>query len=112
MNAARTSRRAAHRRLTRELSADDYAALLAVQDGHCALCPAVPKTRRLDYDHDHKAMRGRGLLCHRCNRALPSWVTVEWLLAAVQYLHHPPADRVGVADGRERPPGDHPLASR
>ena len=37
-------------------------------------------------DHDHKRMVLRGLLCHRCNRALPDWVTSEWLRDAADYL--------------------------
>ena len=63
-----------------------YEELLAEQDGHCALCPQEPKTRKLDIDHDHKTMQVRGLLCHRCNRALPDWVTPEWLRRAADYL--------------------------
>jgi hypothetical protein len=65
---------------------DAYTALLEAQGGHCALCPATPKTRRLSVDHDHKTGAVRGLLCHRCNRALPTWVSVRWLLGAARYL--------------------------
>lgn len=75
-----------HRKVVRELSAADYEALLALQGGGCAICGATPKTRRLHVDHDHKTMRVRGLLCHRCNRALPTWVTPEWLQRARVYL--------------------------
>jgi hypothetical protein len=64
----------------------EYERLLAAQGGTCALCPNLPKTRRLHVDHDHATMRVRGLLCHRCNRALPSWVTPDWLLRASGYL--------------------------
>jgi Recombination endonuclease VII len=64
----------------------DYAALLALQGGGCAICGNPPKTRRLDVDHDHKTGRVRGLLCHRCNRALPAWVSRSWLYAAADYL--------------------------
>jgi hypothetical protein len=52
----------------------------------CGICGRGPQRRRLDRDHDHKTGKPRGLLCHRCNRALPSWVTVEWLEAAAVYL--------------------------
>lgn len=38
-------------------------------------------------DHDHKRMVIRGLLCFRCNRALPSWITREWLLRAADYVN-------------------------
>lgn len=70
------------------LSVEDYDRMLAAQNGHCALCPAVPKTRRLDVDHDHATGEVRALLCHRCNRALPSWVTTRWLMRAIDYLSH------------------------
>lgn len=66
---------------------DDYDRLLAAQGGHCALCPSVPKTRRLDVDHDHATGKVRGLLCHRCNRALPTWVNERWLYKAANYLN-------------------------
>lgn len=70
------------------LGIDDegYAALLAAQDGHCALCPNTPKTRRLNVDHDHATGAVRGLLCHRCNRFLPTWMKREWLERAARYL--------------------------
>lgn len=65
-----------------------YDLLLAEQDGHCALCPfrPFPGGRKLDLDHNHKTMKIRGLLCHRCNRALPSWMTKEWLEGAAKYV--------------------------
>jgi hypothetical protein len=53
----------------------------------CFLCGALPKPgRRLDRDHCHRTGVGRGLLCHRCNRALPNWVTSQWLRKAAHYL--------------------------
>ena len=64
----------------------EYDRLLAAQGGGCAICGNPPKTRRLHVDHDHKTGRVRGLLCHRCNRALPNWVTAEWLLSAAGYI--------------------------
>ena len=64
----------------------EYDALLAAQGGGCAICGNAPKTRRLHVDHDHKTGKVRGLLCHRCNRALPNWVDVVWLYAAREYL--------------------------
>ena len=68
---------------------DEYARLLQAQNGGCAICGATPKTRRLDVDHDHRTGEIRGLLDHRCNRALPTWVTVEWCLRAAEYLAGP-----------------------
>jgi hypothetical protein len=53
----------------------------------CNICGRqASDRRRLDRDHDHKTGRPRGLLCNRCNRALPSWVTAEWLRKAAAYL--------------------------
>jgi hypothetical protein len=64
----------------------DYEALLAAQGGGCAICDHPPRTRRLHVDHDHKTGEIRGLLCHRCNRALPSWISLAWLRSATDYL--------------------------
>jgi Recombination endonuclease VII len=64
----------------------DYQALLASQGGGCAICDHPPRTRRLHVDHDHKTGKVRGLLCHRCNRALPSWISLAWLRSAIDYL--------------------------
>lgn len=64
----------------------EYDALLAAQGGHCAICPSTPKSRRLHVDRDHRTGEVRGLLCMRCNRALPSWVDVAWLGFAQGYL--------------------------
>jgi hypothetical protein len=64
----------------------DYVRILEAQDGHCALCPSEPKTRRLHFDHDHRTGKVRGLLCHRCNRALGTWCNSEWALRLFGYL--------------------------
>ena len=64
----------------------EYAHRISEQGGGCAICGGKPKTRRLHVDHDHTTGQVRGLLCYRCNRALPTYVTVEWLLAAANYL--------------------------
>jgi hypothetical protein len=80
------------------VSDDDYARLLAAQGGHCALCPATPKTRRLHVDHDHRTGRIRGLLCHSCNRRLWTGATAEWLTRAAAYVE--PEARVTYYDPR------------
>ena len=87
---ASRSRRKPQRARQLGVAGDDYARLLEAQGGGCAICGATPKTRRLHVDHDHATGMVRGLLCHRCNRALPTWVTARWLIAASNYL------RVGV----------------
>jgi recombination endonuclease VII len=71
----------------RDLMTDDeYDAMLAAQGGVCAICGNAPKTRRLHVDHDHRTGAVRGLLCYRCNRALPGYVTIEWLTRALTYM--------------------------
>lgn len=53
----------------------------------CGICGRPPgPNRRLDRDHAHDSGKGRGLLCHKDNRALPSWMTVAWLRRAIEYL--------------------------
>lgn len=53
----------------------------------CGICGAPRGSRRLHRDHEHRgAGRARGLLCFRCNAALRSYMTLEWLRAAVAYL--------------------------
>lgn len=67
----------------------DYAGYLELSGGveRCGICGRKPTaTRRLDRDHDHKTGKPRGLLCNRCNRALPHHITPEWLEAAAAYL--------------------------
>lgn len=61
------------------------AAHVAEHGPGCQICGLVPK-QGLHFDHDHKTGAHRGWLCHRCNRALPTWVTEEWLLRAARYL--------------------------
>ena len=58
----------------------------------CMICGSEPKSRALHVDHNHATGRNRGLLCYRCNKWLPAFITVGWLLKAAQYLSHPPAD--------------------
>lgn len=57
------------------LRTEDYDALLASQDGHCAICPA---TEDLVVDHNHECCQGwkscgecvRGILCSDCNHMI------------------------------------------
>lgn len=61
------------------ITADQYDAMLAAQNGGCAICLRPPREASLHVDHDHaccperKKSCGkcvRGLLCEDCNRAL------------------------------------------
>jgi hypothetical protein len=75
----------AHRAVLNDLPYEWWVERFGEQCGICGRSPSA--NRRLDRDHDHKLPSGpRGLLCARCNRALPSWVTPEWLRLAADYL--------------------------
>lgn len=78
------TRRREHR--AKRLTDAEYDARLAAQGGVCAICGNPPKSRRLHVDHDHRTGTVRGLLCFRCNRALPNYVTADWLRRATRYL--------------------------
>jgi hypothetical protein len=61
-----------------DMTGEDYFALLAEQNGVCAIC-REPENRSnkktgvehmLSVDHDHETGQIRGLLCHGCNAAL------------------------------------------
>lgn len=64
-----------------------YERLAALRGEQCWICGAPPKTRRLHIDHLHGAKRDEvGLLCFRCNNALPAWITEQWLIDARYYI--------------------------
>lgn len=73
-----------HKAILGEMPYEEWVELFGERCGICGRAPTA--RRRLDRDHDHKSGEARGLLCARCNRALPSWVTVEWLRKAIIYL--------------------------
>lgn len=61
------------------LTLEAWQALLEQQGGVCAVCERLPKSRRLNIDHDHqrrwkhkppeeRAKAVRGLLCFFCNQ--------------------------------------------
>jgi hypothetical protein len=62
--------REAHLRRTFGITSADYEALLARQNGGCAICGRPPKKAALHVDHDHETGVIRGLLCVGCNNAL------------------------------------------
>lgn len=62
-----------------------------MQGGICGICGRFPSpARKFDTDHEHKLMYIRGLLCHRCNRAIPAWMTAKWLYDAGDYINKGP----------------------
>jgi len=72
------------------ITAEAYDALLAQQDGHCALCLRTAQQERYGYlnvDHDHVTGAVRGLLCTPCNHAIGALGdTPEGLQKALDYL--------------------------
>jgi len=81
------------------MSREAYDAMLAAQDGVCAICRSPdPRGHRLAVDHDHACCPGegsacssciRGLLCVSCNTALGSLHDdVRLAEALIAYLKH------------------------
>jgi hypothetical protein len=77
------------------LTPEQVAAMLAAQDGRCAICGgeessrdgASGKLRELNLDHCHANGLARGLLCNRCNRGLGYFLDdPARLRAAAAYL--------------------------
>ena len=61
------------RRRRYELDAEAYAALIKKQKGRCAACGRTdPGPKGWIVDHDHKANKVRGIVCHKCNVVIGS----------------------------------------
>lgn len=68
------------------LTPEQYDAMLAEQDGRCAVCRCT-SSRRLHVDHCHETGRVRGLLCFNCNSALGhAKDDTQRLQALIRYL--------------------------
>ena len=64
---------------------DDREALLAAQDGRCAICHQSADRMVIDHDHSNGAVRG--MLCDQCNMGLGHFRDNPDLLAeAIRYL--------------------------
>ena len=97
-NTEHLARKSRARNLLRHysLTQDAFDALLAKQDGKCAICrtstPPKYKTVRgnrggWQVDHCHKNGHVRGILCGPCNRALGAFRDdVDRMSAAIRYL--------------------------
>lgn len=81
-------KRPAHSAVLRDVPYEKWVEIFGETCGICGRKPSA--NRRLDRDHDHKTGMPRGLLCARCNRALPGHITVQWLYAAIRYLERIP----------------------
>lgn len=70
-----------------KMTPEQYAEILAVQGGSCAICGATETDgRRLSVDHDHVSGAVRGILCRKCNWALGQFDHDDLLLRAGEYL--------------------------
>lgn len=76
------------------LTEDDYAKILIVQGGRCAICRTDKPLGRggnFHVDHDHATGKVRGLLCHHCNTGIGGLRdSLVLLRAAITYLENPP----------------------
>jgi hypothetical protein len=74
------------------ITVDEYDRLLESQDGKCAICASDSpgkRTKHFHVDHCHKTGSVRGLLCHKCNRAIGLFDDNPNLLTqASAYLKH------------------------
>ena len=68
----RAAARARRLRILYGLTPEDFDAMLAAQGARCAICPATEPggSGTWAVDHCHETGRVRGILCHRCNRAI------------------------------------------
>ena len=87
------------------ITASEYEALLAKQNGRCAICDTAAENTRsgkLYVDHQHNTGTTRELICPRCNTALGVLEAgVNLLLAYGAYLRkHDPTHEVGNALAR------------
>ena len=64
-------RRSRYKRLY-GITLEQYAELLIVQGGLCAICGKPDDNRLLSVDHNHKTGQVRGLLCSDCNLGVGS----------------------------------------
>lgn len=72
------------------ITIEQYDAMLAAQNGVCAIClnPPRGKMKRLSVDHCHATGRVRGLLCITCNRAIGYFDNPEWFRRACLYVSY------------------------
>jgi hypothetical protein len=88
------------------ITAAEYDALLADQDGLCAVCRERPAAH---VDHDHAFGQVRGLLCSCCNQGLGNFRDDrEHLRAAVDYLERTTWQRKRIGTGVYQLPSPRP----
>jgi hypothetical protein len=95
------------------ITVEQYERLFVNQEGKCAICGSDEAGRdghkNLVVDHCHQTDRIRGLLCHKCNRALGFFGdNKQSLLKAIDYLDSPPAYGFGL-QAKKRKSGVEPI---
>jgi len=84
------------------LTLETFDALLASQNGRCAICGTDKPNGPGKYfmvDHDHKTKKVRGLLCHNCNTIMGhSFDDADRLRRAIAYLEGGSNFRQGVRE--------------
>jgi hypothetical protein len=74
-----------------DITPEEVAALLTIQQEGCAICAAPFGQAPFNVDHDHASGAVRGLLCRACNTALGLLRDdASRLAAAIRYLAEPP----------------------
>jgi len=71
------------------ITLSEYNALLAKQNGGCAICnkTAEQNKKRLAVDHCHKSNKIRGLLCSACNQAIGLFKDqIVLMKSAIKYI--------------------------
>lgn len=86
------------------ITLDAYNAMLAAQNGECAICHTTPDTQRygvFHVDHCHTTGQVRGLLCRGCNHVLGHLKDdPDALRSAIAYLASPPVPQIPELIGR------------
>lgn len=92
------------------ITIEQYDAMLAKQNGVCAICQNPPrgKMKRLSVDHDHITGAVRGLLCITCNRTVGYLDNATWADSATQYLQAHKEQQEWVEDAKNFLQGTFP----
>lgn len=70
------------------MTTEDAQAMLAAQDGLCAVCstPLEYPSKQAHIDHDHATGKVRGVVCIPCNTGIGHVERPGWLAMALEYL--------------------------
>jgi hypothetical protein len=92
------------------LTLEAVEALVAVQDGVCAICREAPPVH---VDHDHVTGEVRGVVCFRCNSGIGQFGDrADLMRKAIDYLERTTWQRHRVSTGVYRLTSPRPAAAR